>query len=184
MDIWGLNGVDVKKWRGWLQKTTTLEPKMTTFGGTLRCFRLGRRCFGLVQNGIGPWNPPNKSQHFFDQLKQGCDFCNRPSEKNMLQFSNFQRCMVIGVNDERLAMKGSILIYLWALLMVEIFRTYWTPQTSHGLRAKVAYWGWKMCRCWEVHFKIILEGETCQTPWEMLLSRNLCQLLPLQFLVG
>ena len=41
----------------WLQKTTTLEPKMTTFGGTLRCFRLGRRCFGLVQK----WHRPMKS---------------------------------------------------------------------------------------------------------------------------
>ena len=52
----------------------------------------------------------------------------------MLQFSNFQRCMVIGVNDERLAMKGSILLYLWALLMVEIEHILNTTN-SHNLSA-------------------------------------------------
>lgn len=75
---------------------------------------------------------------------------------------------------------------LWRGASFYIFGHFWwlrlSTTNSHGLRAKVAYWGWKMCRCWEVHFKIILEGETWQTPWEMLLSRNLCQLLPLQFL--
>lgn len=83
----------------------------------------------------------------------------------MLQFSNFQRCMVIGVNDERLAMKGSILLYLWALLMVEIFRTYWTPQTSHGLRAKVAHWGGRRC--------VVVERSILKSFWRVKHAKHL-----------